>query len=457
MAEKVFQPLYTKATNESIRYWTIKVVEQEDGSAKIIREYGQMGGKAIFAEGDVKIGKSKKTPFEQAVFEAQVLWNNQVGKKGYVEDFNRLSNSSGAISQLTATSKPEVVPLINVETIPKLPKFKPLNFAKLKVETKVVPVVPEQIEHTPINAIGTKGTIKAFKDMKFLPMLAQEYLERYGHVKFPCMVQPKLDGVRMIARRNENNEIVFRSRSDKEKIFFDHIRQEVKDLNIPHNVFLDGEFYSRSFPFRTVSGWCNTTLPSSYKAIPMDKLKTMKYNIYDCYLVDDPSAPFEKRYKFLQDNVLPQITSKNMNYIHLVPCRIAENDEQIKQIHKEYIDDKYEGSMIRNTSGKYMLKNRSNDLLKLKDFPDKEYVVVRCIAPETGKEKDLIIYELQTDDGTKFTCRPEGSYEERRSEYERYKANPDDFIGKKYTVKYQDLGEHDVPRFPTGLGLRYDL
>ena len=431
---KSFPFLYTKATNESIRYWNIKVVEivnPADGtkSAKIIREYGQLGGKAIFAESEIKVGKSKNNPFDQAVFEAQVLWNNQIDKKGYVEDFSRLNNSAGAISQLTINA---VVPKIRIN----INKIK-VDIDKLEIQQKLT----DDIDSS------------TYKDIKFLPMLAQEYLDRCSYVKFPCSVQPKLDGVRFIARRNEKNEIVFKSRSDKEKLFFDHIRQEVKDLNVPNTVFLDGEFYSRSVPFRTVNGWCNTTLVSSYKAIPEDKLKTIKYNIYDCYLVDDPSASFETRYTYLET-----LKSKieQSQYLHLVSCRRAENNTEILQIHKEYIADNYEGSMIRNIDAKYMLKNRSSDLLKLKDFPDKEYTVVRCIAPETGKETDLIIYELQTLDGTKFTCRPEGSYEERRSEYERYKKNPEAFIGKQYTVKYQDLGEHGVPRFPIGICLRED-
>jgi hypothetical protein len=122
--------------------------------------------------------------------------------------------------------------------------------------------------------------------------------------------------------------------------------------------------------------------------------------------------------------------------------------------HAEYVADGYEGLMIRNKAGVYILKNRSNDLLKLKNFEDDEYDIVGATTPTTGKECGCIIFELATLDGTRFTCRPEGSYDQRKIDYQSYTANPSDFIGKKYTVKFQERDSRGVPRFPTGMGIR---
>ena len=64
---------------------------------------------------------------------------------------------------------------------------------------------------------------------------------------------------------------------------------------------------------------------------------------------------------------------------------------------------------------------------------------------------------MKTDKGEEFTCRPRGSIEERKEDYQNYLENPSDYIGKLYTVRFQEKYENDIPRFPVGISIRYDL
>ena len=46
--------------------------------------------------------------------------------------------------------------------------------------------------------------------------------------------------------------------------------------------------------------------------------------------------------------------------------------------------------------------------------------------------------------------RPQGNYDERKKQYKEGKK----YIGKMLTVKYQELTNDHVPRFPVGLAIR---
>ena len=90
----MFPKLFSVSATGAERYWVIKVVKNDDDSATIIREYGQVSGKAQFAETHLTEGKSKKTAYDQAIFEANSLWKAQVEKKGMIE---KKTNEKGIV------------------------------------------------------------------------------------------------------------------------------------------------------------------------------------------------------------------------------------------------------------------------------------------------------------------------------------------------------------------------
>ena len=49
--------------------------------------------------------------------------------------------------------------------------------------------------------VTDKNNIPKASDGLFLPMLAQSYDKHHKKIKFPCWVQPKLDGMRMLAKK----------------------------------------------------------------------------------------------------------------------------------------------------------------------------------------------------------------------------------------------------------------
>eukprot|EP00959_Pyramimonas_sp_CCMP1952_P188727 3947369-Pyramimonas_sp.AAC.1 len=102
--------------------------------------------------------------------------------------------------------------------------------------------------------------------------------------------------------------------------------------------------------------------------------------------------------------------------------------------------------MIRNKKGQYS-PTRSIDLQKFKNFEELEFVIVD-VKEATGNDKGTAIIQCQADNGELFWVRPKGSREYRASLLESQ------IIDKLLTVRYQNLTEKGIPRFPVGIVIR---
>ena len=256
------------------------------------------------------------------------------------------------------------------------------------------------------------------------PMLALDYTKRSKDIIFPCLTQPKIDGCRSIYK---DNKLLSRNN----KVFSNpvHILEELKDINI----ILDGELYSSSQGFQqTVS------------SIKNDKEKCsldLEYWVFDIINND----PFEERYEELKKI----IEKENFKYIKLVDANVCQNNEDIKVNHRKYIEEGYEGTIIRNSNGKYKSNNRSKDLQKYKDFIDDEFII-KGFSEGSGNDKGCIIFTCQTNEGKIFTCRPKGTREKRQEMY----INGNTYINSKLTIRFQEYTNEKIPRFPVGITVR---
>jgi DNA ligase-1 len=432
--------LYTLTSSTGTRYWKIAVTSEESG-VYICREYGKYGGKAIINRKLITESKSKATPYDQAVFEANGDWKEKKDKKGYIEDLKTLSTTESQLTEI----KPE--PNVGVsETEPKVGVMKSCQSIVVVASTSCASTSSAQTQHVP-----TSGAFK------FLPMLANKFIERKKYVVYPCLGQPKLDGVRYTAHKVSDSEVVLKTRNDAVCPFFMEIKSAISQLNLDPNVRLDGEFYSKRIPFRTLNGYCNRKKmegKTGYQSIPKEDLETIQYYIFDCYFINDPKKSFGDRYDYLRQ-LLGDNTSQ---YLTLVPIYHIDHEKEIKPLHDQFVVEGFEGIMIRNIGSPYKLKDRSNDLLKFKSFFDNEFTIVGAKCPTNGKEEGCIIWELKlADSDATFSCRPRDTYESRKEDWLEYCQRPEQFIGREYTVRYQETYENGIPRFPTGVAIRYDI
>ena len=266
-----------------------------------------------------------------------------------------------------------------------------------------------------------------------LPMLAQDFKKHKKHITYPCFVQPKLDGVRMLCKKT-NGVISFISRKGKELHGLQHIIEEIETLDIMNNGDVwDGELYSHDMTFDEISGYCRKISHSTTSVLP-------EFWVFDTC---NPNLPFHSRCPYIE-------TYNITKYIRQVECCICNNEEEVFSQLKSFEDDGWEGIMVRNREGLYKYNYRSYDLQKLKSFSDSEFVIID-VKEGTGVDKNtgIFICKSNTSEHT-FSCRSEGSREKRMF----YLSNKNSYIGLHLTVKYQELTKNGVPRFPIGISVR---
>jgi DNA ligase-1 len=277
--------------------------------------------------------------------------------------------------------------------------------------------------------VEDKGAIPANDAGMFLPMLAQPYDKHSKKILFPCYVQPKLDGMRALARKVDG-VVTMWSRKGKVISIPDKIIEELQGF-LREGESTDGELYHH--------GWTFQRLISATKKKSSDT-DLLQYHIYD-----NPHATKTFRQRFIEGNAERSSTDR----IQFVPTYMALNANELRAFESQFVGDGYEGLMARNGASLYDYKNRSFDLQKVKQFKDAEFRIVGGKDGQ-GREEGLIIFQCDNGKGNLFDVRPRGSHEERAQMFK----NLDDFIGKELTVRFFEYSEDGVPRFPVGIVVR---
>jgi ATP-dependent DNA ligase len=259
------------------------------------------------------------------------------------------------------------------------------------------------------------------------PMLAHDFNKRSKSIIFPCYTQRKYDGARCIGVPQQG---LF-SRTGKKFPNLDHILQELNQFQ----VVFDGELYSGKLTFQELIGRVKRDAANE------DQQKQVEYHIYD--LIED--TPYEERMLKLQK--LFQVYT--FQYLRLVPTDVCENVDDMKRLHAQYSSDGYEGLILRNKDGRYKAGYRSVDLQKYKEFVDAEFEISDFKEGE-GLEAGCVVWICKTLTGATFACRPRGTREDRSAQFK----SGFEYIGKQLTVRYQELTDGGIPRFPVGIAIR---
>lgn len=400
-----FPILFGEASTGKAKQWEVKVEERVGADGKsvgvIVVTHGYLNGKQQVNERVVSVGKNigkknETTPVQQAISEAQALWNKKCDA-GY-----------STVSAVTSTA------VIGGAGIPTVAAGTP----------------SAESDEEPAAAVPTaaEGGVP-------LPMLAQDYNKRGKSIVFPCYAQRKLDGVRCVAIQGKG----LYSRNGK--AFSSHLvalRAEIDSL--PAGTILDGELYAdkEHLSFQEIVG---LTKKETLKAGDADKLKHMYLCVYDMI------APGTNQERKAALDAL--FASRTFTHIKLLPTAICASDSDAKYLHSQFVAEGYEGLILRNMKGLYKVGHRSADLQKYKEFLDEEFVIVGFKEGD-GIEKGCVLWRCATKSGLEFDCRPRGTREDRAALFRSGAAH----VGKKLTVRFQEWTTDGVPRFPVGITIR---
>lgn len=193
-----FPPLFGEASTGKAKTWSVRVESRAPAGADgvtagvIIVSHGYVDGKMQVNERVVMTGKNigkknETTPVQQAISEAQALWNKK-RDAGYGESASSAGGAAASAEGGDADSDGG--------------------------ETASAGGVP-------------------------LPMLAQDYNKRGKDITFPCYAQRKLDGVRCVAIAGKG---LFSRNGKPMSVHLTAIRAEIDSL--PAGTILDGELYA---------------------------------------------------------------------------------------------------------------------------------------------------------------------------------------------------------------------
>lgn len=299
-----------------------------------------------------------------------------------------------------------------------------INKKLLKGYTKEVPVA------------GTKSMNSMGLDK---PMLAEKFQD-FEIKQWPVAVQPKFDGNRCLARRVDG-EIVLWSRGGK-PISVPHIAKQLESILVDETVTLDGELYIHGMTLQAI-----TSLVKRNR----DESLALDYQVYD---IVSPE-PYAERLKVLTQLLKDKVEAPKVRLTHTMT---ANSFEELDKLHRHFVWQGFEGTMVRDLSVGYETGKRSQSLLKMKDFQDDEFEIIDVVKGKpnhftspTGValELQVAIYVCRTKEGKVFSVTAEGTNAEKNEAWlQRIHA-----VGRMLKVKYFNWTPDGAPFIPTSLGL----
>ena len=270
------------------------------------------------------------------------------------------------------------------------------------------------------------------------PMLAHKYRDHWQKVSFPCFVQPKLDGMRMVAICDQGKvELFTRNREPINSV--PHIVDALQWITDGFGpLTLDGEIYHHDYRGPQFKELMKLVRPKS----PVPGHQIVQYWVYD---IISPTP---------QDLRLSLLTKLLLGVDKLAPIRLVEaykveEHSDITSWFRKFRQKGLEGAMVRSREGLYE-HSRSYNLLKVKEFQDGEFEILNVVDGR-GRMEGKAIFVCRAPGGT-FQVKMQGSLADLADIYD----HATEYIGRKLTVEYADMSADGIPRHPVGVRIRED-
>lgn len=223
------------------------------------------------------------------------------------------------------------------------------------------------------NALG-ENTIHLFS----VPLATDFRKVKERDLKGRWFIQPKMDGGRCVAILYPDGSVELKSRTGKEWKNFESIRESLiklnKSINLQTIIYIDGEVISRlnnKIDFQAIQ---KTMMRKDGQEIG-----ELQFVMFDAALEDEwkkPEMSYQKRLEFLKlinshANLVTNGKIYSISYQEITNPTF----EQLEKVSQKYVEDGFEGAMIRRLDVPVQNK-RSKTLLKIKTFIDDEAEVI---------------------------------------------------------------------------------
>jgi hypothetical protein len=313
------------------------------------------------------------------------------------------------------------------------------------------------------------------------------------HIKFPCYIQAKINGTHFVTvshpslptvtiedknrkppLRYENVHVDNYSRGREKFEGQEHVLAELYPILAKYpGLHITGELWKKGVHLQDASGSSRRIKETKNKPSNRAKAIKLELHVFDVFYIDKPKMPFSERFE-LMNKIFQDLDSLDyeIKYIKRVPTYKADSKEQLDTLYRSFLDDDYEGGVVRNAKSPYELginkENRSYQTMKMKPRPDSEYMIVDYTDGDKGKAVGAVkwICTLRDEDapGIKleerktFNVDPNWTYELRYAIYKALEENKEWFEknikGRLATIEYSELSKDKLPQQPKFIQFR---
>lgn len=289
--------------------------------------------------------------------------------------------------------------------------------------------------------LATKSINEVFPNLipEFPIQLANQFLLK--KCSFPCLISPKLDGL-----RSKYIDDAFYSRKGHKFYGLTALEAEMikvktryRELFGDEHVEFDGELMVDGANFNEISG----------KIRAFTEADNARYFIFD--IPSCASLPQYTRCSILDKLNIHFSGEDSLNHVTFVRHSTMMNHQQIMEMYAHYIDEGYEGAMVKQDNGTYQ-NARTWDWMKLKNTETADCKIIGLFEGG-GKYYGMcggIIVEFG-----KNTVKVGSGLSDAQRMY--WWNDPDEIIGRFAEVAYHEVTPDGSLRHPRFKGLRGDL
>lgn len=329
---------------------------------------------------------------------------------------------------------------------------------------------------------------------QFSPMLAHDAIKRSHDIIYPCYAQPKLDGLRCLVTFDEEGNSIFNTRGNKTYPIIGKIKEQIEALREKSGYpMFDGEVYLHGLSLQKIVSLAKKWRTHEQIEIEIDKdfeadkkrqAKAIKdgqptyknfakkevkvevdpvrdsnrYGGYESadlkfHIFDIPSATkqwyIEKDEDAVQwadcrltDLQLARLDASGSSHLVFVEGMILNTEAEVKDWIARFMQDNYEGIIIRNFIGVYEFGQRSQNMQKWKIFQTVEAYVFDY---EIDKNDEVVLI-CRLQNGVVVRAKMKGDH--------NYRKNNMNLVGSFITISFQAYTEDGVPQFPVGVAER---
>jgi len=271
---------------------------------------------------------------------------------------------------------------------------------------------------------------KIWPDLKLsYPCMLVSPLNDKTKIKFPCLAQTKMDGMRFNAIC-EKGAVSYRTRAGKELDLFGALDDDVRCLAAGLDCVLDGELLIEG-PYGPLDrktgnglltkfqkGTGTAELAKQVRAVVWDLIPLMYFRTGQCLL------SYEDRMKLLG--------AKSHGHIMTAHTYTVASMEEAQELYRHKLDDGEEGLVLKDPKGPWEDK-RVKHQVKMKAELEAD-LRVTGLVPGAGKYKGKIgSLMVESADGEVTSAVGTGLDDDERS------YDPKEFLGKIVAVKYNAL------------------